>query len=152
MKRGFPRPTVKIGKLATYSLVSRGLQDKYGNRTYPIPYSARTDKISRVRYGRIRECQSFKRCVVCGDSVKDQEVMMLMTYGMVGPDSGPFHPKCAKLTEAMCPVVKEQMKSGPNKNLQRFSWERMDWPLAQARLRRAYEDDYADADIDDEES
>lgn len=109
MQRGFPRPQIQIEKCRTlFNQESKswgGYGDFWDNKTYPVPYTAEIDSISVLNSDRMEECATGKLCVVCGDEVPEETVSVLFKDGEVFSESGPFHEKCARLTEKMCPHI-----------------------------------------------
>src|SRR5690348_10568755 len=114
MKRGFPRPLTKIEK--TSSNPRRGKTSygrKWDGRNYPHPYAATEDNLARISTGRKAECVKFKRCMNCGEPVKE-EVVGLILYNpkskvggrfddYIHHESGPYHFKCLVQSMTMCP-------------------------------------------------
>lgn len=109
MQRGFPRPQIQIAKCGTlYNQESNswgGYGESWDNKTYPVPYTAESDAISVLNSDRMEECANHKLCVVCGDDVTEEIVSVMFKDGAVFSESGPFHEKCARLTEKMCPHI-----------------------------------------------
>jgi hypothetical protein len=135
MKRGFPRPVTKVENIQTSSL--KHMNEIYGNRPYPHPYTARIDKISRMHFGRVRECIIFRKCSVCGNPVKPDElgeVTVILDRGDFSADSGPFHEKCAVLAKIKCPLIATQGS--------RFTIAKRKWANAQPSMRKAYSYNY----------
>lgn len=118
MKRGFPRPLTKIEK--TSSNLSRSARNttgsygkKWDGRNYPHPYAATEENLARISTGRKAECVKFKRCMNCGEVVKEDIVGLILynprsRMGMkfddfIHHESGPYHFKCLIQSMTMCP-------------------------------------------------
>lgn len=93
MNKGFPRPKIEL----------------YGKQ-FPLPYSAREDAISLLSDERHLECVRDCVCLVCGDPVEDENSFALLKDEKFHAEAGPFHDKCARLTVAMCPHIKNDKK------------------------------------------
>lgn len=124
MKRGFPRPRAIKYPVTTWQL-SVDQREKYDGKNFPVPYSARSETdLAKLHDGRVGECITFCRCIVCGDDVEPDEDGMVMVYrnsvGSLVEDSGPFHEKCAILTQKLCPVIKERGPMG-------YTWKKESW-------------------------
>ena len=116
MKRGFPRPLTKIEK--THSNPRRGKTSygkKWDGRNYPHPYAANEDNLARIHEGRKFECVKFKRCLNCGEPVKE-DVVGLLLYNpnsrlgtrfndYIHSEAGPYHFKCLRQSISMCPHI-----------------------------------------------
>lgn len=121
MKRGFPRPQMRVEKCMTNdpnTTGSMGYGEKWDDRTYPVPYTA-ANYISTLHSGRAGECVMFKRCFACGEPVEGDEVMVLRMTGKIFSESGPFHDKCATITAKLCPHI----ATGTKYTFARESWE-----------------------------
>lgn len=129
MKRGFPRPQTLV-ETTTPPSRRTAYQKKWLGISYPHPYTARADLISRLHYGRVFECITFKKCIVCGKHVKGNKVWTYRDGDRLTPDSGPFHEKCVKLTQALCPFV--AVTKG------RFAWQEEDWHVVGPLIRLSY--------------
>lgn len=143
MKRGYPRPQMRVEKCS----VDVPDKARWSGRSYPVPYSARTDKISRIHYGRINECITYRKCIVCGNVVdldSDGNIIALLDRGRVGVESGPFHEKCARLTANLCPVIArdEERKKMDEKEYIRFGFTIIEWRSAQKQMRADFQDLY----------
>lgn len=114
MKRGFPRPQMHVDKTRTHRVWNESEDrysyigsygEKWDGKNYPVPYTAEEDAISQLHSGRMRECVAFKRCVACGEPVQEEIISLMLKKGELHSESGPFHSKCARLTQAMCPHI-----------------------------------------------
>jgi len=142
MKRGYPRPQMRVEKIS-----ADVDKERWGNRSYPIPYSARTNLISRIHYGRTIECITYRKCLVCGTVVDlddDGKVIVLLDRGMIGVESGPFHEKCARLTARLCPVVARDIerRTAEEIKLTRFGFSTHDWKQARETMKRKFHEMY----------
>ena len=107
MKRGFPRPMIEWPELKSDKFSDKWQEWwRHKTRRLPIPYSAQEDNLSQLHGGRVKDCTSFRNCIVCGDWCPDDEVWAYKngSNGWI-QDSGPFHEKCVRLTMKMCPMV-----------------------------------------------
>lgn len=113
MKRGFPRPQMHVAKTTTNFSTDESGTTKYGlsygekwdDKTYPIPYTAEEHSISTLHSERLRECVVNKNCIACGEAVEEEIVTVMYQGNKIFSESGPFHEKCARLTQAMCPHI-----------------------------------------------
>ena len=109
MKRGYPRPQMHVSKCVTNTTADGrsgvGYGERWDNKNYPVPYTAEEDAISTLHDGRLKECVHFNKCIACGEPVENKTIPILLRNNEVMGESGPFHEKCAKLTERMCPHV-----------------------------------------------
>lgn len=134
MKRGFPRPQLKVSRMQNFRF-SEEEQGRYGNRQYPIPYTAMDGDLSRVDPARVVECAQYKKCIVCGKHVEG-DIVWVYRNGSNGwvPDSGPFHKKCKDLTIAMCPMVR---RSYETENGESYQWREESWKAVGPLIRGA---------------
>lgn len=89
--------------------------------------------VQRLHFGRVKDCIKFRKCIVCGENVApdaDGKVYACLDYGAVVPDSGPFHEKCMRLTQTMCPVVKMQT--------QRFTFAKVEWKTLRPKMIKKF--------------
>lgn len=114
MKRGFPRPQMYIEVCTTNVIVDDegvrtygGYGEKWNHKTYPVPYTAQSHNISTVESDRLDECHENCLCLACGEQVPQDEIWAMVMRGEYFQESGPFHEKCARLTERMCPHIAE---------------------------------------------
>lgn len=114
MKRGFPRPQMHVEQTQTHRVWNEygksyayvgSYGERWDNKNYPVPYTAEEDAISQLHSGRMRECVTFKRCVACGESIQEEIVSLMLRKGELHSESGPFHDKCARLTQNLCPHI-----------------------------------------------
>jgi len=108
MHAGFPRPQFQVEKTKTARLGEKewgSYGEKWDNRSYPIPYTAEDYSISTLNSDRLEDCVSHKKCIACGEAVEEELVTILLYDGQVQGESGPFHEKCARLTNTMCPHI-----------------------------------------------
>lgn len=125
MNKGFPRPRAKIKEIEKAK--RWGLdEDGWNNKEYPIPYSARMNRLSHLAKIRVLECAKNKLCMVCGEFVPGEMVLAYKWADRLTADSGPFHEKCVKLTQSMCPMV--------NHRPEQFNFELMEWDQIQAGI------------------
>lgn len=108
MKRGLPRPMMDWNELKSFRFSEEEQKDwRSRPRRLPVPYSSYEDDLARLHTGRVKDCTSFRNCIVCGDWCPDDKVWAYINgnNGWV-QDSGPFHEKCMKMTVKLCPMVK----------------------------------------------
>lgn len=124
MKRGFPRPTMYVREIQSWRYTDDE-RNTMSHQTYPVPYTAHDDSLARLHVGRVKDCTSFRNCIVCGEWCPDDEVWVYLN-GVNGyvEDSGPFHEKCMRLTQAKCPMVKHSIADdgGDSYRFQKVSW------------------------------
>lgn len=107
MKRGFPRPTIRLGN----NFRTRSWGPKWSNRTYPIPYSASIHNIAVLDDDRAHECMLNKLCSVCGLGIEEDFIHLIIDTeatvytDLIMNDSGPLHQKCAIMAFTLCPQL-----------------------------------------------
>jgi len=128
MKRGFPRPLMRVEKSKR--------DDNWKPRSLPIPYSSRIDNIAHWHYGRLKECTTFKKCIVCGDDVPEDIVWIYRSFSSIEPDSGPFHEGCKKQTVTLCPFIADKPA--------RYNWSQESWaevgPIIRGKYRKGHDE------------
>lgn len=122
MKQGFPRPRFNLKEVKGWYITARMSKDELQslvNKSYPHPYSARDNDLADVDPGRIKQCTYFKLCMVCGLKVDGDKVWVYRNSEGLNADSGPFHEKCMRLTQKLCPAVRT--------GIEKFKWSFDDW-------------------------
>lgn len=134
MTKGFPRPSKYIKKVKARLEVNRSIfsgDEKWDDKHYPMPYTGQVHQIGLLAFGRVRECKKNNLCIVCGYKVEEEKPWVYIYQNHLVDDSGPFHEKCAKLTQSICPFVNE------NPTIFRFTqipWENLANGLVPAEL------------------
>ena len=107
MEAGFPRPRKHIKKIKILGQGHWKNHDwsEWDNKTYPIPYTAHMDSVGVTNAARVSECRYLRNCIVCGIKVEDETPWAYIWSNTFPEDAGPFHEKCVRLTQKMCPVV-----------------------------------------------
>lgn len=118
MTKGFPRPRKTVKQIRVGRWV---LNKEWAGKSYPIPFSAKMNRVGHLCKSRVIECATKKLCIVCGEDVPGEDVWCYLWLGSLTADSGPFHEKCVRLTQKMCPVVSEH----PD----RFDFKMMKWSV-----------------------